>query len=77
MDMESAPSLWDWSRRKLVTVEVALVLDADTHALKGYKWREHDKVAGGFCQDYEEEAREVELGVEMEIPEVISAALDQ
>ena len=58
---ESYPSMWTWSRG--VTVEMTLVLDAETHRIEGYTWRARYLPRAGYCDSYEEVAHTVEHGV--------------
>ena len=74
---ESYPTLWNWTTNKDVVVEFQLVLDDETYDLEGYTWRRVRKQPTDNCDTYEEEVSEVELGVEVEIPERIRELMSQ
>ena len=67
-----------WAREKFEdeAVEFQLVLDDQTYALEGYTWRRIRSQPSEHCDTYEEEAQHVELGVQVEIPEVIRRAIE-
>ena len=56
-------------------IEFQLVLDEQTHAIKGYTWRRVYLQPTDGCAIYGEVAEAVELGIKVEIPEVIRQAM--
>ena len=73
---ESYPTFWSRSSFEGGTVGFRIVLDDESFALKGYTWR-RSRQPSDSCYIYEEEVSEVELGVEVEVPESIRELMSQ
>ena len=69
---ESYPTHWNWGENTLV--EFQLVLDDNTYGIEGYTWRRVRPQPTDGCDTYEEVAQDAELGIEVEVPEVIRRA---
>ena len=70
---ETYPTLMDWEGNGLV--ELQLVLDDNTYAIEGYTWR-HVHPHPEQCDTWEEVAQDAEVGVQVEIPEVIRRTME-
>ena len=47
-----------------------LVIDEDSYEIKRYEWIHHNK-DWDYCNLYTEEAKDVEYGIEIEIPDAV------
>ena len=73
----SYPTLQEWEdSERQDTIDFLLVLDDETYEIEGYTWRKRYGGTRG-CRSYEEEAIEGELGIDLEIPEVIRSVLER
>ena len=69
---DSYLDLWEWNPIDK-SLDLTLVVDPDTFALKGYTWELHrdPDVHSGPCLRYEEVATDGQLGVDIKVPESI------
>ena len=72
---ESYPTTYgDLEENELI--EFQLILDDNTYAIEGYTWRRVRPQPTDGCDTYEEVAQDAELGVWVEVPEVIRRAME-
>ena len=57
-------------------MNLELVIDRETGALKGYAWEAHRVPEPNRCLVYREEAIDVKLGIDLTIPESIQRDLE-
>ena len=69
------PTLEEWEPHELRdTIEFQLVLDDQTYEVRGYTWRKASPDSAG-CPSYEEEVTQVELGIDLDLPEAVRSTL--
>ena len=57
-------------------IDLTLVLDEESYEIEGYTYEYRSRPDPDYCNIYEEVAEEVELGIEIEVPDVILRVIE-
>ena len=61
-----------WESERFLSLELTLIVDAETYQVEGYTWKYRLKPKSGYCDTYEEVAQSIDLGIDFAVPPGVS-----
>ena len=63
-----------WESERFLSLELTLIVDAETYQVEGYTWKYRLKPKSGYCDTYEEVAQMIDLGIDFTVPTGVTTA---
>ena len=57
-----------WESERFLSLELTLIVDAETYQIEGYTWKYRFSPKSGYCDTYEEVAQSIDLGIDFTVP---------